>query len=154
MLYSQPVPGRFQFSSFLAAICLGATTMAVFSSLQNYGPESVLRRFHQALNPNQNGELDWNAIAQTVDQPTQSVAVQKLVSTVRQLLRNGPPRIAGMQRELVQSRQPNLQVRELLVYHDIDNSSFPIVWIIERQSGQWRINVQKTETVLMDMFGG
>jgi hypothetical protein len=154
MLYSPVVAGRFQFSSFVAAICLGATTLGVFSTLQNYGPESVLRRFHQALTPNDRGELNWNAIAETVDQAPTTPAVQKLVNTVRQLLRNGPPRIVGMERELVQGRQQNLQVREALVYRDVDGSPVPIVWIIERQSGQWRISVQKTETILLDLFGG
>jgi len=153
MLYPRGMRGRFQLSSFLSAAVLSATTLSVFASLQNYGPESVLRRFHQALVPNSKGQSDFDAIAYTFTERADSSAVKALVMTVRELLRNGPPRLVGMDRELVQGRQPSPQVREAMVYRNADGSPVPIVWVMEKQNAQWRISATKTLTIQHEVFG-
>src|SRR4051812_38516877 len=44
--------------AFIPAVVLAALVLFVFSTLQNYGPESAVRRFHEGILRRDVGEID------------------------------------------------------------------------------------------------
>jgi hypothetical protein len=112
--------------------------------LQDYGPGSAIRRFHQGV-----AQQDLNMVQGAIMQPVEAPSVGRVVKRVQSLLQDEPPRVAGTERDLSRRAGPP-QVRVVMVYRDIDGSPFPIVWVVEKPSRVWRINVDKTETIIND----
>lgn len=121
-------------TSWVPAILLAGITLAVFTSLQNYGPQSAVRRFHQAI-----VTRDRAALETSVLEPVDSKPVGMLLQGVERLLLNGPPALTG-------SRQMNRSEQLLLTYRDGFGNAFPIVFFVEKPERQknWKINASKT----------
>ena len=135
--------------ALLASVVLAGITLAVFSSLQSYGPESVLRRFHLALLND-----DKNKIASTVRENLSVADIQRLEYQLVPLLRSGDATIGGMDRDLIRSNRLEPQVRIVYIYKSpADGSPFPIVWVLEKHRGLWLISLSKTNMVLRDLMG-
>jgi hypothetical protein len=67
-------------SSLLPAVVLAAFTLGVFYVLQNYGPESAVRRFHSAVAAD-----DANALAAVTAQDVRSPEVRALILQVQRI---------------------------------------------------------------------
>jgi hypothetical protein len=115
----RPDPG------FAAAAVLATVTLCVFGVFQNYGPESAVRRFHHAAAHDDLGEM-----AQLVTQDVHSSAVTQLVGIVKRALTGG----TGYR--ILTSDRSDKQVVMLAKYE----STPPIVWVVVKESGSWRID--------------
>lgn len=110
---------------FAAAAVLATVTLSVFGVFQNYGPESAVRRFHHAVAHDDRGEM-----AQLVTQGIDSSAVTQLVTIVKRALAGG----TGYR--ILTSDRSDKQVVMLAKYE----STPPIVWVVVKQPGGWRID--------------
>ncbi len=126
----RPIPG------LGAAATLAAVTLAVFATFQNYGPESAVRRFHQALTAR-----DLKAIAQVVDTSPDNSAVQDLARYV-EAARMGNPNY-----RIVKSERGKDQVEILAFYA----SGALIPWVVVRDRDHWRIDSYLTLQGLQKM---
>jgi hypothetical protein len=111
---------------FAAAAVLATVTLCVFGVLQNYGPESAVRRFHHAVAHN-----DLNEMSQVVTQGVDSSAVTQLVAIVHRALTTG----SGYYR-IITSDRSERQVVMLARYE----STPPIVWVVVKARDGWRID--------------
>lgn len=109
----------------VAAFTLAAVTLGVFAMLQNYGPESAVRRFHHGVVTN-----DPKEIEQVVTQSVNSSAVTELVNYVR-----GAMNAAGGYR-VARVDRGGKQVDILTIYGD----RAAVVWVVTLESGRWRID--------------
>lgn len=130
-------------ASWAAAATLSVFTLGVFYLLQDYGPQSVLRRFHHGVRTG-----DLQEIQGTIEQPLDDPNVREIVPAVHQFLLYGEPTTVGMERDL---RRGAAQVNVVDMYEGpAGERKFPIVWVVEKRDRLWRINVDKTATILKD----
>lgn len=125
-----------------AAAAMSLITLGVFARLQDYGPESAIRRFHVDLMNDNAGDL-----RQVTTQRLDSKNVywlEKQVSSA--LLSNARYQIAQM------DRTPD-EVRAVLVY-EFPNSPVQefLVWVVDRSGRSWRVDADKMRTIA-DSFG-
>jgi len=164
--------------SYLVASLLALITLFVFYVLQNYGPESAVRRFHSiglsALDdqdpryPVQYAMLSRGAKRELGEITTGKSVVESttflLQAIVRPLeLSRGSYRIAR-----IDYQEPNqvtvavlyeLPVRQLFrdaegnqSMRELGNQTRVMVWIVNSgDDGQWRINSYQTEKVFHEM---
>ncbi len=120
--------------AYLAAVLLAAITLFVFGTLRDYGPESAVRRFHDAVSHHDAADLAKVAI-----EPIDSSSVQTLVGWIGQLdkMSVSAPQLAAERRE------PN-QVSEVTLFHLQYGQEAPIVWIVVRSTSGWKVNAQET----------
>lgn len=128
--------------AYLSAGAISILTLYVFSRLQEYGPESAIRRFHTAIFYNDPQELQRVSV-----EPIRSRSVISLAGQVRGMLLQG----ATIQLSRME-RTPD-QVRAAVVYRNPKGEVFPMIWIVERSGRTWRVNAEKTVTVLYDSLG-
>lgn len=121
-----------------ASLILTVLTLTVFFILQDYGPESVIRRFHQAAL-----EDDRAAISQTVMGGPDTPWAIKLQQSVRQLARE------GYRYEFSRVIRLPRQVYVNVVYYP---PGFPAVnapgvvfgWVVQKPQRRWEINPRLT----------
>lgn len=125
-----------------AAAVLALITLGVFSVLQDYGPESAIRRFHAAVMQEDAIEL------QTVtEQNVRTPAVRELAGQVHSFLTQGNYQLLRMERS-------PLQVRAAVVYTSrLTHEQFPMIWVVEQRNHVWRVDANKTLTILHDSLG-
>lgn len=135
--------------AFVAAAALASLTLGVFAPLQNYGPESAVRRFNVALL--RHDPLDLQRVT---EQDLRTADANELARRVLSLLR------AGASFQLVRMERQSSQVRAVVVYTVPSNPSvspgkvqFPMVYVVEKTGRVWRINASKTLTILRDRLG-
>lgn len=121
-------------TGWLAALLLSALTLSVFAVLQNYGPESAVRRFHEAA-VNRNAEqLRRVSVRDLQDMPT-----RYLTFRVDELIRSGT-RIQ-IRRTIREPRRVLVEVR----YFFPGGGQTSLWWHVERQpNGEWRVNARRT----------
>ena len=119
---------------WLTAILLSLVTIFVFGSLQNYGPDSTVRKFHQAA-----AELDRNGAAALVAPDFDSSATQDLWTSLTSLLANGRTeyQITHYQRK---ANQAAIVVR----YRFPNGEARTLVWVVSRIEGKWKIDTRET----------
>ena len=111
---------------FAAAAVLATVTLCVFGVFQNYGPESAVRRFHHAVAHDDLGEM-----AQVVTQGVDSSAMKELRGYVSRALAG-----SGAGYRILTSDRSEKQVVMLAKYQ----STPPIVWVVVKLPGGWRID--------------
>src|SRR5687767_14248067 len=126
-------------NSFVVAVILAAFTVGVFYILQNYGPESAVRRFHNAVAAN-----DLDALARVIQEDVRSPAVRELRSRVWAINETARGIILF---------SSNRRTREVLVvgqYIAGNGYKFALPWLVQKKNTtNWRINVTGT-LILMD----
>jgi hypothetical protein len=127
------------FSSYAAASVLAVITLGVFFRLQDYGPESAIRRFHNDVLNDDSSDLQRVTVQSIGDQ-----RVRRLVSLVHNLL------VDGRRYQLVGMDRTPDQVRAAVIYRIPRREDRAIVWVVERSDGGWRVNADKTITILED----
>jgi hypothetical protein len=119
---------------WLTAVLLSLVTIFVFGSLQNYGPDSTVRQFHQAA-----AELDRNGAAALVSPDFDSSSTQMLWRELNTLLANGKTeyQISHYQRK---ANQAAIVVR----YRFTNGEARTLVWVVSRMDGKWKIDTRET----------
>jgi len=110
--------------------------------LQDYGPESAIRRFNSAL---QRGDL--LEVQSVTEQPLDSPTAQELIYLVNTLLQQG-----FSYQLLKMDRQPG-QVRAAVVYSRGKYQIYPVIMVVEKDQRVWKIDADKTVTIKRDAFG-
>ena len=126
----------------VAAVLLAAVTLGVFSVLQDYGPESAIRRFHHAV---QVGDL--NELQRVTKQDLREGSPAKLTAWVSNIIHAG-----ARYRLLRVERQPT-EVYAALEYVLPNGESYPTVWIVEKErtaGSSWKVDAKLTYQVLQD----
>lgn len=119
---------------WLTSILLSLITLFVFGSLQNYGPDSTVQKFHKAA-----AEGNRDGAAQLVSPDFDSSSTQELWMTLVGLMANGRTeysithhqRKANQEVIVVRYRLPNNEVRTLM-------------WDVDRLDGKWVIDTRET----------
>lgn len=109
-----------------ASIALAAVTLGVFGVLQNYGPESAVRRFHHAV-----ATGDPKELAETIVGDTRSSSVTDLGTIVHAFLLENPQGF-----HIVQQSRTDKQVEILALY----GSGRRIVWVVVKARDRWRVD--------------
>lgn len=126
----------------LTAAILAVVTLGAFAILQDYGPVSAVRRFHEAV-----AKGDAAALQQVVMEPVKDEDVQYLVQ--------------GISNELVNHVQPVLartdrqgdQDDVVVTYNQPNGQTLAIVWIVDHRNSLWKINADQTATALRQSLG-
>ncbi len=119
--------------STVPAIALALLTLTVFWVLRDYGPESAIRRFHDAVLSN-----DAQAVAQVTDDDFNDPSVQRLINNVIFLGQRGATyRILGMQRE---TRRVAAEVQ----YNLPDGKAGRTIWIVVKPRRTWKVEASET----------
>jgi len=136
----QPPGGRLW--RYVAVAVLSLLTLGVFYVLQDYGPESAIRRFHDAIVRGDGVELQ-----RVTMEDIRSPNVRLLARDVNNFLRNGAYQLVRMERS-------QTQVKAAVVYRAKGSSElFPMIWVVEKQGSIWKVNADKTLTILRDNLG-
>ncbi|HZH97643.1 MAG TPA: hypothetical protein VEX38_01615 [Fimbriimonadaceae bacterium] len=129
------------YTSLAASAVLAILTLLVFFVLQHYGPESAVRRFHQAVLNDSARELALVTV-QTPGDPD----VQFLSQMVRDSVRTGANiRLGRVERER------NRAVAE--VGYVYPRGVRVIYWVVERKPAGWMVNGKATTDLFRRMMG-
>ena len=128
--------------SIVAAAALAAVTLFVFYTLQDIGPESAIRRFHEAV-ITQNLPALQSVSVQSLDDPN----TQKLATRVVEEIGH------GARYQLLHMDRGRSEVGAEVAYIRPDGSVAPTYWIVERHPGrQWRVNAMRTLSIMSRTF--
>ncbi len=126
--------------SFLAAAALAVLTLATFAVAADRGPESAVKRFHEAIK-----EGDEAAIDQVLVGSPDGADQARLIGVVRQLLtidsRVELGRVASI------GREATVDVR-----YPIRGGSF-VRFVLDQQQGRWQVDAKKTLDLYRRPFG-
>ena len=119
---------------WLTSILLSLITLFVFGTLQNYGPDSTVQKFHKAA-----AEMNRDAAAPLVSPDFDSSSTQELWTLLVGLMANGRTeymithhqRKANQEVIVIRYRLPNNEVRTLM-------------WDVDRLDGKWVIDTRET----------
>lgn len=124
---------RRQTSSAIAAAALAVITIFVFWVLQDYGPESAIRRFHDAVL-----NRDPVALAQVTAEALNDPNVVHLEQNVVQLAQAG-----ANYRILRMDRGPRRVAAEVQ-YSLPDGRTGTTMWVVVKQNRVWRVEASET----------
>jgi hypothetical protein len=144
-------------ASLLPALLLGVLVLFTYSTLQSYGPESTVRKFHAAIYNISQAQInnkpvpasDWNALRSTLMEDIGSIEDEasprnfdatKVVNQVFQQFRLGKTySLARMDRHV-------RDVRIAVLYQRGKLPPTSMVWVVEKPRGgrEWKISAQKT----------
>lgn len=136
--FSERYPGAMQPTGvptlgWLSAALLSLVTLFVFGSLRNYGPDSVVRKFHMAAL-----ERNWRAATPLVDPDFDSEPTAELWVNLNAILGQYG---ASYDIQNVQ-RKPNEAV--LVVRYQTPEGERRLIWVVTRKSGVWKIDTRRT----------
>jgi hypothetical protein len=132
--------GEIKAGSVVAAATLSVLTLAVFFTLRNYGPQSAVRRFHQAVASNNPTEMSRYA----EESPSNPELLELGVFVYRNMM-NGQPRLIAVQ-------PGNNRAKVLVVYQNRYSGTQPVVFIVDQdaKTHAWRVNCSATFSAIMD----
>lgn len=128
--------------SLLAAVALSVLTLATFAASAGRGPESAVKKFHEAIKEN-----DEAAMAVSMAGPVDGVDQRQLIGLVRQLLSIEPHVELGK----VQSAGRDAVVD---VSYSLRNGRRQVVRFTLLQSqSRWQVDAKKTLDLYRRPFG-
>jgi hypothetical protein len=132
--------GTIKPGSIVAASILSVLTLAVFFTLRNYGPQSAVRRFHQAVASRNPTEMSRYA-----EEVPSNPELLELGSFVYQNMMNGQPRLIAVQ-------PGNNRAKVLVVYQNKFAAPQPVVFIVDQDTKThlWRVNCSATFSAIVD----
>ena len=154
-------------ASLLPAVILGSLVLFTYSTLQNYGPESTLRKFHSAvhniyqtqLNSKGKGNTvsksDWSVLQSTLEEdigsldnanePANPQAIALIDSVIAQFQMGKAYSLARM------DRRPR-EVHIVVQYIKDPVPTIQTVWVIDKPLGgrAWKISARKTLSALTE----
>lgn len=145
--------------SILPALILSAIVILTFATLNSYGPESTVRKFHVVLKriyDEQMGEKpikskDWaemqSLFVENIGEPN-AVGINPLARELMGFV-NQNYSLGGKYSFSRMDRLPR-EVRVVVLYSPPGKMQFPIVWIVEKPIGtrEWKISIRKTLAVM------
>ncbi|MEI7984189.1 MAG: hypothetical protein WCI55_01065 [Armatimonadota bacterium] len=145
-------------ASLLPAFLLACLVLFTYSTLQNYGPESTVRKFHTALhsisqaqsNNKQISKRDWDALRSVIEED-----IGNLGGASDPANRDGIAIIGigleqfrlGKTYSLARMDRLTREVRIAVLYQkNAKSPSLPIVWVVDKPVGgrEWKISARKT----------
>ena len=147
-------------ASLLPAFLLGILVLFTYSTLQNYGPESTLRRFHAAIYTISQSQINnkgippaaWNSLRSTLIEDignldgteSRNYDATEVYGEVFRQFRE------GMTYSLARMDRHSRDVRIAVIYQKDKVPPRSIVWVVEKPLGgrEWKINAQKTLSVM------
>jgi len=121
--------------SYLAAALLATITIVTFAVFQNFGPQSVIRRFHMDV-----ARGDWRDISQVSLEPWSAPATKTLYIDVQRLVQiNASYEIVGLKRGL----RPN-EVLATVDYRLPNGMESPFEWHVVQTRTDWRVDCAAT----------
>lgn len=133
--------GGFATQAVLASALLSLLTLGVFFLLQDYGPESAVRRFHQAALADNDRELQ-----RVTDQSIRSSSVKQLREFVSGLLTSG----AKIQIGRVE-RSPSQVLAEFRYYRR--DGVYILIWYVKKTKSGWAVDAERTLTSFQHFMG-
>ena len=127
---------RVSLLSVLTVAVLAGGTLTVFGRLQNYGPQSAIRRFHLAVAEDNSADLQ-----RVVLQPVTSPDVLELKKGVMILTSNGPYQISRM------DRRPG-EVAVAAIYSLPPPQTLVVIWVTVKDGRDWKVDAKKTLDLL------
>ena len=134
--------GKAATASLIAALVLALLTGGVFWVLQDYGPESALRKFHRA-----SINHEWRDLGEVVMSGSYRQNVEVLANMVETYAR------LGARYQLQQVRRQNGKVLARVEYVFPNGRRDPVFWVVDKAKDGWRVNVNETMGQRMDQFG-
>ena len=141
-------------ASLLPAILLGILVLFTYFTLQNYGPESTLRKFHSALIRIDQAQAagkkipkaDWNDLRSTLVEDlgdvegTGDAEAYGAIRQVNELL------LSGYTYSLAKMDRLTREVRIAVTYEKPKLPPIQMVWIVDKSYGgrEWKISARKT----------
>lgn len=119
---------------WLTAILLSLVTLFVFGTLRDYGPDSVVRKFHLAAT-----DRNPNLVAQYVTPDFDSASTQELWANVSWML-GQPSTTYEIQRVI---RQPG-KAAVVVSYQFSGGDKRALIWVVVRNRGVWQIDTTQT----------
>lgn len=120
--------------SILAALLLTIFTVSVFAALHDYGPETAIRRFHDAAT-----RRDFDKLAQLVQQPSPDQDLETLANSVYTLAKRGYSYEIGRV-----MRTPRRVIAQVIYRGPNNTNSLAQTWVVEKRQRTWEINTQAT----------
>jgi hypothetical protein len=145
-------------ASLLPALLLACLVLFTYSTLQNYGPESTVRKFHAALhsisqaqsNNKRISKRDWDALKSVIEEdignlggPSDPAHRDGLTIIGRGLEQFQ----SGTTYSLARMDRLTREVRIAVLYQrNAKSPALPIVWVVDKPIGgrEWKINARKT----------
>ena len=134
--------GSSKLALYATAAVLSLITLTVFFVLQDYGPESTVRRFHQATVSRDDTELR-RVTAQDLDYPS--------VSYLRQSVYNAVVRNRASVRLGNVAREPGRAVAEVDYLSPFGSAT--ILWVVVETKAGWKIDADQTLSLLSNLSG-
>jgi len=123
----------------ITAGVLAIFTLLVFSRLQEYGPESAIRRFHvDAV------ARDYVDLQKVTTRSIDTVSAVQLAGIAKAFL------TGGARYQLLRMERTPIQVRAAVVYTDAAGQTFPMIWVVEKIGRSWRVNADQTMRIYRD----
>lgn len=119
---------------WLTSALLSLLTLFVFGSLQNYGPESSVRRFHQAA-----AELSQPMAEPLVEPAFDSAATQQLWSYVTSMLVDGKASVS-----VTHYQRKDDRAVILTRYQFPGGEQQSLAWVVNREGKKWTIDTRET----------
>ncbi len=133
---------RSRFQSILSAGVLAALTLTVFGFAQSSGPESAVRRFHQAVR-----EQRWRDVQALLTTPIMEPTASQLVQYVSLNLRNS----SSVELRRIQIRN---RVGEVYAVYRGPNGGFAsLPFVVVRSADGWRVDPEMTRERFSQLVG-
>jgi hypothetical protein len=150
-------------ASLLPAFLLGGLVLFTYSTLQSYGPESTVRKFHAAvhsINQSQSNNIgipskDWLMLRSIIEEDIGSLQVskdqpnQEGIEIIRRALEQFR---MGKRYSLARMDRYSREVRIVVLYQKDKLSPIPMVWVVDKPIGgrEWKINARKTLSAMSE----
>ena len=139
--------GHRRLLAIVSAAVLASLTVGVFYQLQDYGPESAIRRFNE-LSINDNDEGLKTVIADNAQLHSIFFLKQKLKEWYQD----------GATMQLAQMERSENEVRAAVLFTIPAEPDYPLgtqwamIWVVVRRGKSWLVDVNKTATILGDQL--
>jgi len=124
--------------ALIPAAILTALVLFVFSTLQNFGPESAVRKFHEAAS-----NLNESEIKESIVQPSNPQEVREVRFIVNQFIRTLPPDSTFSLRDLASNRTAK-SVTVTVIYRSNGRTIRAADWVAVKSPYGWRVDTHKT----------
>lgn len=124
-------------ASIVASLALAAVTLAVFFVLQDYGPESTLRRFHEAILQRDAETVNDVTVGGLKDPPTE----QEVSNIYGYLQRGARYRLLGTDHR---GRWVGAEVQYIFP----SGRTATYYWVIVKRGPQWKVDAEATERLM------
>jgi len=129
---------RQRWGSYIAAGLLASLTIRVFFELQDFGPESAIRTFMNALRDPHS--IQGEVITDPISGDPQKLMLVRLVNWQRH----------GVEAQVGYVKQSGNEARATVIFSFPNGTIWTTVWVVERRGKSWLVDANKTATIFWD----